>query len=222
MSEFSCEACQNYLFDLVDNELKPLEKQRVQQHIDHCEDCQAQLSAIWEMQAVASRWQDKAVPHWQRRETFFESRWAPRLQWASSFASVFVLVLVLGQVKVDFHDGLSIRFGGDFIDQQTLEQRLTAFEDDQQQQLQSGLQKVSEQQLASDQLLLRTLLDTSRKERGEDLRQVVNLIDEYQDQRTEQTNESLRYLIASQVEDKRNIEQLTRAILRSNVEGSNL
>lgn len=223
----NCEQCKPLLFELIDQKISSEDRASVNEHLDDCGECSSLLSEMWDMQAMATRWQDKPVPHWNRRAAYFEGvSWFPMLQVASGFASVIVMVLVLAQVQVSTNDGLTVHFGKALVDEAyvdaRLENRLNEFEQNQQAMLATNIDRLTDQQAASNQLVLRTLLETNRQERRDEMTQLVTLLDEAQSQRTERTEASLRYLIASQLEDRRNIQQLGQAIQLVANEGGTL
>ena len=223
-----CNEYRDLLPDLIDGQLSTLQQQTIDQHLSHCEPCSDALQQLWQMQAAATRWDDQPVPHWQRRKTFFpEASWLPNLQWVSSFASVLVLALVMTNANVSTKDGFSIQFGNpsgvteeDLA--QTLTQVVTRLETQQQQQLQQTASNLSNQQVASNQLLLRAVMELNREERKEDLSTLLTAWDYAQTQRNQQTEESISVLLASQVEDRRNLSQINRLLHQASLEGNNL
>ena len=219
-----CNEYRELLPDLVDDQLSTLQKQRLDQHLSHCDDCAELLQQLWKIQAVAIRWDEQPVPHWNRRNTFFpKASWLPNLQWVSSFASVLVLVLVITQTNISTADGLSIRFGAESgISEETFAKVLTELELRQAEELEQRVSTLSSQQVAATQLLLRTVMEMSREERKDELSTLLTVWDYAQDQRAHQTEESISLLLASQVEDKRNINQINRLLRQASVEGNNL
>jgi|GEM_PF-1380708 len=219
-----CNEYRNLLPELVEGQLSALQKQRVDQHLNHCDDCSETLNQLWQMQALASRWEDQPVSHWNRRRAFFSGvAWLPNLQWMSSVASVMVLVLVVTQATVSTADGLSIRFGeGSSVTEDSLTQVLTELELRQSDKFNQRVSNLSNQQVAANQLLLRTITKMSREERKEELSTLLTAWDYVQVQRAQQTKESISLLLASQLEDKRNINQINRLLRQASVEGNNL
>jgi hypothetical protein len=215
-TEYSCEQCKNKLFDLVGSELPPLEQQLVDKHLQRCEECNADLANIWDLQSKASHWQDDRVPRWNRKQFFFEpSPWPVRMQWATSFASIMVLILVMTEARISTADGFAVDFSrsdSTFISQQEVGSQLVSFQNQQESQLDASVQRLTNQQIATNQLLLRTILDTSRQERRADLGNMLVLWEEAQDQRSMSTEESLRFLIKSQARDRLEINDLTNAL----------
>lgn len=227
---FSCEQSQNLLMDFIDKNLNPLQKQCMDQHLSHCEDCNASMQQLWEMQGIATQWQDESVPRWERRKTFFESyEWFPKLQLASTFATMLVLVLVLGNAQISTSDGLKISFGEDeknYLTRSDLEQKISLLQDQlniqQREQLQKNVSDLTSRQAATNQLLLRTILNRSREERREDMDTLMTNLYLSQNQQTESTNKSLRTLLVNQLEDRRNINQLNNLLHQASLEGNSL
>jgi hypothetical protein len=219
-----CKDIRLMLPDQVDGRLSSLQQQKLDQHLNHCEDCSEHLTSLWQMQALASRWQDQEVPKWQRRQLFFaEKHWLPNLQWVSSFASVLVLVMVLTNASIDTSDGLRIQFGeSNGLTEAEVSALLAELDNRQSQRLDDTVATLNTQQAAANQLLIRTILDRSRSERKEELNTLLTVWDYAQDQRNQKTDESLSVLFASQVEDKRDIDQINRLLRQASLEGSNL
>ena len=217
-TEYSCEQCKEQLFDFVNSVLPPLEKQLVDQHLQHCAECNTDMADIWNLQSQASSWRDERVPRWKRRQFFFDpSPWPMRMQWAASFASLLVLILVLMEGRISTVGGLSIDFatnGSRYVSRPELMQQLARSQDLQRSEFDSSVQKLTSAQIATNQLLLRTVLNVSRQERREDLGNMLILWEQAQDQRSTSTEESLQYLIASQIRDRREIEVLNDAMLQ--------
>lgn len=222
-SDLTCEQCRLQLDGLLDESIEQEARAMLNAHLDECEACSQLLAELWNMKAMATRWRDQSVPHWNRRAQFFDApAWLPRLQMTSAFASVLVLVLVLARVEISTTDGFNIGFGQTYATAEQLDARVQQLKEDQEMQLRAGINKLTSQQVASNQLLLRTVLDLSRQERREELSEVVTLLDESQDQRYRETEQSLRYLVESQLEDRRNIKQLNQAIRLVANEGGTL
>lgn len=217
-TEYSCEQCKEQLIDFVSNLLPPLDKQLVDRHLQHCDECNAAMADIWNLQSKASGWRDERVPHWNRRQFFFEpSPWPMRMQWAASFASVLVLILVLMEGRISTVGGLTIDFAGNdsrYVSQPELMQQLARSQNLQRSEFDSSVQRLTSAQITTNQLLLRTVLDVSRQERRQDLGTMLVLWERSQDQRSISTDESLRFLIASQIQDRREIEDLNDAMLQ--------
>ncbi|XOV89084.1 MAG: anti-sigma factor family protein [Pseudomonadota bacterium] len=209
----TCEHCRTQLFDVVDGAISAANHLEVNQHLDTCEDCSNRLAELWQLAALASRWQDRSVPQWNRRGFFFDSRpWFPVLQVASACASVVVMILVLTQVQLSVSDGLTVRFGNSYALEESVDAKIAELKAQQSDQLRNSVERLTSQQAASNQLLLRAALTATRSERKEDLSNLLVILAEIQGRRFEQTEASLQYLVDTQIEDRRNIRQLGQAL----------
>ena len=213
----NCEACQEALFDLADNTLAANDRKAVEAHLSGCDECQDAFNGIWNMQRAASQWQDQVPPRWNQRALFFGERdfsFLGGFQWATSLASVLVLVLVMTEARISTTDGLTISFGGqeNIVTVEQLNAAIGNLENRQD----TSLVNFTDRQVATNQLLLRTLLETSREERRDDLETMLVALQDAQAQREMTTEESLRYLFASQRRDREEIEELSNALLQVN------
>ena len=222
-STMNCEQCKPNLFDLMDSTINVDTREEVNAHLDQCEACAALMARLWEMNAMSTRWSEQRVPHWNRRAAWFDSvAFWPILQVASAFASILVVVLVLAQVQVSTGDGLTVTFGNSYMRAEDVRAELAQFKQDQQFQLATSIDRLTSQQAASNQLVLNTVLRSSREERQEEMENLLTTLNDAQDQQYQHTESSLRYLVASQLEDRRNIQQLGRAIRLVANEGGTL
>ncbi len=124
--------------------------------------------------------------------------------------------------SIETNNGFAIKFGQDSVDQSQVANLLAEMEQKQSTRLDSTVATLNSQQVAANQLLLRTVMEMSREERKEELSTLLSVWDYNQDQRSQQTEESLSVLFASQLEDKRNIDQINRLLRQASLEGSNL
>jgi hypothetical protein len=212
-----CEEAEKYLFEFSDGGLTDLERKAVDQHIQQCEPCAALLNDIWETELQSANWRDLPAPNWEKRSLFFGSP-AYRLPWlnlAGISVTALLLVVVLSRVEVTSSDnGLSVSFAGqnDLVSSQEFERRLSMLQEDTERSFNVNAEQLTSQQVATNQLLLRAILDTSRQERREDLGNMMVLWDTDRQQRNQMTEESLRYLIRSQAEDKRELRDLSQVL----------
>jgi len=223
MTQYDCEQSSSHFMELIEDGLSILEKQRLDQHLDQCEDCRTQLSELWDLKAMSLQWQDVPTPAWDRKQNLFEHRsFLAVFQYASSFASILVLVLILTSAEISTANGLSINFGGNYVSRTELAQRLENLEVDQKNLLQTSVQKLTDQQITTSQLLMKSMLTASRVERREDLYQVIALVDEAQDQQSQFTNNSLKVLLSNQLEDRRNLNKINKALSEGALKGREL
>ena len=209
MQKMNCETCQSGLFDFHEGTLDPAESARVDAHLQDCDACAALLADIWQMNLVSSRWQDQQVGPWNRSEHLAQRSGWQFPQVLATAASLLALVIVLTDTHVVSTDeGLTFKVGrDDYVTQQSL----ARLRSDQAAIIDERFQKLTSQQAASNQVLLRSVLETSREERREDFTTLLTYWNTAQAKQQRETQEELRYLMASQAEDQKDIQQLSNA-----------
>ncbi|MFT7219809.1 MAG: hypothetical protein ACI8Z1_001426 [Candidatus Azotimanducaceae bacterium] len=205
----NCEQCEANLFHFHEGRLDAQASAAIDQHLKTCEDCSALLNDIWQMNLAASRWQADAPA---RRESMPEQ--AARSQWqlpniVDTAASILALVLVLTDTRISADSyGIAIRFGPqDFVTADLLE----ALNQQQVDEFQTQINRITAQHVASDQLLLRSVLQANREERRDEFTSLVTLWSARQAKKVQETEDNFRYLSASQAEDEKDIRQLSAA-----------
>lgn len=208
-TELNCEQCEDQLFDFHEGRLSPEQSASIDQHLKQCNACSQLLNDIWQMSLVSTRWQDESVPNWQRDSHFAKSGWQFP-QTLATAASLLALVLVLTDVHfVSSNDGLTLRMGrNNYLSKVDVE----ALKAEQKNYLDESIQQLTSQQSETNQLLLRTMLQSTRQERKEDFSTLVSYWNSVQAKQQEETDENLRYLLATQAEDERDIQQLSAAL----------
>lgn len=209
MESMNCEKCQELLFDFHEGKLPPETAAHVDTHLKSCIECSALLSDIWQMNLVATRWQNQSPGNYDRGKTTDIDRksWRPPEIFATA-ASILALVLVLTDASIDTSHGVVLRFGSD--DYLTTKS-FAEYQAEQSGRWEQRLDELSARQVASDQLVLRSVLQASREERKEELTTLVDYWSATQAQQYRETEENLRYLLASQAEDEKDIQQLSNA-----------
>ena len=222
MTSLTCDQCESQLFEFHEGQLAPEQAARVDEHLQDCDACSRLLADIWQMSLVSTRWQDESALKWNRGEHFESRRWQlPQL--TAVAASVLAVVLVLTDTHITrTEDGFRLRVGRDaYVTSDELARFGETVKTDQAAVIDQRFQRLTTQQAASNQLLLRSVLDTSREERKEDFSTLVSYLNATQAKRYQQTEEELRYLMASQIEDEKDIQQLTDAFSRINLQRGN-
>jgi len=222
-----CEETEKYLFEFAEGSLTELQRKSVDQHIQQCDACSRLLHDIWETSLQSVNWQEVTVPRWDKRSLFFGTSRArpdssplgrfsfPWLNLVSVTASALVLVVVLFRVEVLTNEnGFSVSFAGqnNLVSTEELDRRLSSVQQDNQRSFNTNVDRLTTQQVATNQLLLRTILEANRQERREDLSNMMVLWDSDRQRRSQMTDESLRYLIRNQAEDKLELRDLSLAV----------
>ena len=209
----NCEQCEAELFDFHEGNLSEAAAANIDAHLKGCEDCSALLSDIWQMNLVSSRWQDES-PALSSIAPSAASLQSPARQWqlpnvVAMAASILALVMVVTDTHITTDEsGIAIRFGQPGY---VTEDAMAAMSQKQSELFLSQIERVADQQVASDQLVLRTVLEASREERRDETATLVSLWSATQARQAEQTQRNFRYLLASQAEDEKDIEQLSAA-----------
>ena len=204
--EIDCETCEQHLFEFHEGNLTAALSLKVDQHLKHCDECAALLRDIWQMNLVTTRWQDEEPA---KQATAQATNW----QWPQTLAtaaSILALIMVLTDTHfVTSDEGITMKVGrSGYVSESELQNfRLT-----QDAAITDRFDRLTAQQVASDQLMLRSALEVSREERREEFGTLVTYWNTTQAQQLQHTNEELQYLILSQVEDEKDIKQLTSAV----------
>jgi hypothetical protein len=202
-----CDQAQSLLFDYVDDHLPDQVRLDVGDHIETCTDCQADYQGILALQSQASLWHDLPAPQWQPPampgKSIFEAfqQWFPSL--ASAAALIAVAVLYIGQPSTDVTGTVPtpVSFPADSAGGNNFPP--------------AGLPVV----YTGDNGLETIMLD-NRMQRQEELQALVRLLRSEMDRRSEETEESLRYVIAHQIQGQREINDLYDRLLQINYERS--
>lgn len=217
--------CDDYEKQLIDYEqgtLLPLEKSALEEHLGHCDVCAAQRAWLFEVNLMSSRWTDQSVPDWDRTRMLpkgrtgaaagnanvIQFRWPQLL---ASAASVVVVTLVMVQLFLvnNIHaDG--------YVSEASLDTRLQDWSIQQENRLAEAVYTLTERQNEANEWMLTSLLETSRQERRQDLNTLAAVWSRHQEQQVNATGKGIRYLMAKQQEDDRELAQLRQAI---NTEG---
>ena len=181
------------------------------QHCAHCRDIHAQALEFYQL---AGKWQQEAVPDWNRaRFAVAPARHAPGSwpAWAALAASVAAIVLVLLRVEVSTTDGLLISFGGAQTQarvQDLLAAELERHSSAQELLFEARLDDFAADQLTANQLLLARWQETTRLERRQEL---TLLMTAWQSQRFEdqqEFNNQLTTLTNGQIESNQYLNAL--------------
>lgn len=211
-----CEQAQLYLFEFAEGDLDGSLRSDIDQHLQICDACSALLQGIWEMDLKSTAWTNINVPRWNRRDYFFSSRqdfsW---LQLAGSLSSVLVLILVLFRVEITNNEtGFQISFAGqsDYVSSHEIDSRLRQPAMQNQRDVDTSMVNFTSQQIAANQLMLRTILMASRSERRQDLGLMMAVWNEDRRRLEESTEDSLRFLLRNQMQGRREIGNITHVL----------
>ncbi len=188
-----CEEVSELLIEYAEGTLPPDVAAQVEAALPGCDQCQEDLAAIMEFRTMASSWHDEVPPAWKIPEVSNQSAGIGDFlegfrQWFPTFASATALVLVAvlyAQTPAQTGQLPS----GQMTDYESLPQLPTAT------------------QAAFD-----SALETNREQRKQELTTLLEMLTAEMNRRSLETEESMRFLISSQIEEQRELDQLYRQV----------
>ena len=175
------------LFEYADGELDGATHRAITDRLEQDEELAAEYAAIMDLKQRAEVWHDVAVPAWEppampaRSYSFDLSGFR---DWFPTVASAAALVMV---VAIYFKSPETVQ---PVLPTQTHSTQPVAYE------------------AAEDPVLLETLLEASRDQRERELSSLVKLLKAEMDRRSIETEESLRYIIAHQIQEQQQLDEL--------------
>jgi len=192
-----CEEVRLRLFDYTDGALAGRERSAVSEHLETCAVCRRDHEDILALERAREVWHDVPAPRWRPPLAPRRLDLSPFQQWFPSLASALALVLVVGLYfrpgETPMPPGASRPAAGSLVAPSALPASTT----------------------------VETLLANNRQERQQELLALVQLLRADMDRRSEQTEESLRYVIAHQLQGQRDIDDLYRYVRKASAPGGN-
>lgn len=186
-----CEDANLNLVDYAEGSLDTELLGDLQSHLETCATCQADYAAIHEWQSMAQNWHDEIPKGWQipKIESQRPDVWEGLRQWFPTFASATALVLV---TVMYFNQPLpnGILPGTSSASIETLPQLPQA------------------QQAA----VVDSVLESSREQRKEELNALLQYLTAEMNRRSIETEESLRFLVSSQIQGQKELDGLYHQI----------
>ncbi len=197
-----CEETRALLFDYADDRLPEQTRAAVGEHLDTCTICQVDYQGVVDLARQAEVWHDVPAPRWQPPTVARPLDWSGFRQWFPSLASAAALVLAL-TVYLD-RPAATAPAGDDRGFAQAL----------------PGLPAPGGATAVPASTSVETLLLNSRLERQQELQALVQLLRAEMDRRNEETQESLRYVIAHQLQGQQEIDDLYQYIRKIGFDGA--
>lgn len=199
-----CEEVQLYLFDYADGGLTEGLRAQVENALVDCPECQAVLEQIRAFQGRAQRWYDVQPPPWlppaTRPSRSAIWQWFPPV--ASAAALAMATIVWLGQPNA------AVQSNGPVIAATAPPTQRPS------PQLDTQRTNWQNQQAVDQSLLAESLLEVSRQQREQELAALVRLLKAEMDRRELETQDSLRYVIAHQVQGQQELDALNARIQR--------
>lgn len=208
----------------IEGTLSPSLKARCDAALYHCNHCREIHDQALALSRTPRFWQQQEVPRWNRARHAVQpprqrGQW---LAWSALVTSCFAVFLVLMQLEVSTTDGLRISFGGQ-VDEARLRQVVSdqmqqerrVWQEVQTAQLETLLSEYAERQEIANEVLLTQWLENTRRERRQDMEQLLSGWQSlrYQDQLI--LNEQISYLASSQEENSMYLNALMESTLHS-------
>ncbi|MCZ6890881.1 MAG: hypothetical protein O7H39_20500 [Gammaproteobacteria bacterium] len=199
----NCDDVQPRLFDLVDQRLDRAVETSIFEHLADCETCSTELASIrhWQLQATVwhdvqpPRWTPPRLQHnWSRGITSSFVRWFPVAASASALALAIVALTMFWRMPSQNLTDLATRIG--------------RIEAGQSEIANAGFDAFSRDWAAREGLVVESILRASETKHDRELATLVKLLKAKMDRQALETEESLRYVIAHQIQGQERLEQL--------------
>ncbi len=189
-----CEEANSQLVEYAEGALPPVEHTAVEKHLHACVTCQSDYATITDLQSMSINWDDEQPPAWQIPELQHENPATDWLNgfrnWFPTFASATALVFVSVMYLTSSDTNGTLPSGQQVADLGTLPELPQA------------------QQAA----FVDTVLQTSREQRQEEFSALLEYITAEMNRRSIETEDSMRFILSSQIEGQKELDQLYQQI----------
>ncbi len=199
-----CEQARAQLFEYADDSLPDAQRAAIAEHLEGCAGCRADYEGIVDLTLKAAVWHDVPAPRWQPPRVGTGVSLAAFQQWFPTLASAAALILVAG---------IYLRGPAQAPGAATAPPGLTA-------QLPAEVSAPMAGAAVPARASIDALMSSNRLERQQELQALVQLLRAEMDRRSEETEESLRYVIAHQIQGQREIDDLYQYIRKVSAAGS--
>ena len=218
----SCPKTKHLLQEYFTDDLAPLIKEEIENHLNFCDHCREELEGLILVQSSLNQWQDQRAPHWDRgRELFRREHRVPgsrisfwnKLQWVPSAVSFAMLAILLLNVNIVSSDsGVSISFGVNESDSVLLESRLFAFEQQQEIAINELVQRIEDRQDSNNIELLQAVMDQTQQTTAENLDLIYAFFEQQRLQDLEDMRVGYQELVDSDYATIRSLQQIAQFV----------
>ena len=218
----SCPKTQHILQEYFADNLAILAREEMESHLLSCQHCSSELESLILTQSSLHQWEDQRVPHWDRgMELFRREHRAPNSvnklwdvwQWLPSAASfAMLLILVLNLNFVSNESGFSISFGSNNSEGAILEQRLVAFQEEQQVAMGALIERVEDRQDSNNIELLQAVMDQNQQITAENLDRIYAFFEQQRLRDLEDMRVGYQELADNDYETIRSLQQLAQFV----------
>ena len=218
----SCPKTEHLLQEYFTDDLAPLIKEEIENHLNFCDHCREELEGLILARSSLNQWQDQRVPHWDRgRELFRREHRVPgsrisfwnKLQWVPSAVSFAMLAILLLNINIVSSDsGVSISFGANESDSALLESRLFAFEQQQEIAINELVQRIEDRQDSNNIELLQAVMDQTQQTTAENLDLIYAFFEQQRLQDLEDMRVGYQELVDSDYATIRSLQQIAQFV----------
>ena len=215
----SCPKTQHLLQEYFSDDLTPLSKKEIENHIYSCEQCSNELEFFLLAQSKMQGWKDQRVPHWDRgtelfkrehpqgrTETEFWNRWL----WVPAAVSLVMFCALLFNLSVVFSEQeFSITFGAKSFDRQ-LQSQLIEFQQQQQAEMDVFVLQVENRVNSGNVQLMRAVIEQAQEATVENLDRIYAYFEQQRLRDLEDMRVGYQELVNSDYETIRSLQQLAQ------------
>jgi len=213
----SCNKTQHLLKEYFSDDLLPVAKSKIEEHLFSCAECSAELESLLLAQSSLTQWREQRVPHWdrgleqfRREQRAVDSKlgfWS-KLQWFPLAASVVMLTALMLNTQLIYDDeGFMLSFGATDV-----ESKLQGFIDSQRQNLDSVIQRIEDKQDINNIELLEVVLKQTQQATAENLDSIYALFEQQRLRDLEDMKVGYQQLIDSDYETIRSLQRLAQFV----------
>jgi len=217
----SCPKTPHLLTEYFADDLLPLARQEMDNHLAQCQDCHDEMDLLLRSQQSLAQWQDEKPLHWDRGVELFkrehhvakDAGWSGwnKWQWFPLAGSFAMLCIMLLNVSVSTGaQGLTIAFGSGQAAE--IDSRLAGFEQQQQSELQLFLTRLEERQDGNSLRLMEAVMEQSRQANLDNYQQLYAYFEQQRQQDMETVQLSYQQLADSDYDTIRSLQQLTNFV----------
>ena len=215
----SCPKTPHILQEYFADDLAPLAKEEIENHLLQCEDCSNELEVLMLAQSQLNDWQEQRVPHWDRgvelfrREHRAESSsgsWFSNWQWMPTAASFAMLCLLLFNTTVSVGDGgFTVSFGSESGE---LDAVLAEFDRAQRDEMESLIARFESRQDANNLQLMQAVMSQTQQATVENIDQIYAYFEEQRRQDMQLMSQGYQQLADSDFATIQSLQELAQFV----------
>lgn len=215
----SCPKTPHILQEYFADDLAPLAKEEIENHLLQCEDCSNELEVLMLAQSQLNDWQEQRVPHWDRGVELFRREhradtnsgsWFSNWQWMPTAASFAMLCLLLFNTTVSVGDGgFTVSFGSESGE---LDVVLAEFEQAQRDEMESLIARFESRQDANNLQLMQAVMSQTQQATVENIDQIYAYFEEQRRQDMQLMSQGYQQLADSDFATIQSLQELAQFV----------